>query len=134
MSSQIEILTSELDDDPLGRGYASMSDEDAAGDLNTVYRTRNISNLTPSEFFQVVEPNELNALSAEESAVIWNILHLAGDINPMGREAEIFFSVFGAQSQTIANLSVIRETNISRAEEIGIAGVRPGHVQQARAI
>ena len=34
------MLSDELANDPLGRGYAGMTDAQAATDLNTVYRTR----------------------------------------------------------------------------------------------
>lgn len=36
-------LKSEITADPLGRGYAGMTDQQVADDLNSVYRTRDIN-------------------------------------------------------------------------------------------
>ena len=34
-------LKAEIEGDPLTRGYAAMTDQEIADDMNTVYRTRN---------------------------------------------------------------------------------------------
>lgn len=39
---QITILTNEITNDPLHRGYASMTDATVAGDLNSIYRTMTV--------------------------------------------------------------------------------------------
>ena len=38
MATRHEIIKQELDDDPLGRGYAGMNDAAAAADMNAIYR------------------------------------------------------------------------------------------------
>src|SRR5689334_12584613 len=44
---QIKILTDEFTNDPLHRGYASMTDATAAADLNTAYRTMTVDMQVP---------------------------------------------------------------------------------------
>jgi hypothetical protein len=60
--SQRRTLETEVQTDPLGRGYSGMTDAQVVTDLNTVYRTRNTPNLSGDEVFAATEPTEFNAL------------------------------------------------------------------------
>ena len=126
----IAIFKTETIGDPLGRGYSSMTDEQVMKDGQEVYRTRNKTSLTGSEILNAIDKTEFSALSIEDKQMIWNIIHL-GTINPFGIEAALFQDIFGA-SVTITALLVLRVENISRWEELGIRGVRIGHVGEAR--
>jgi hypothetical protein len=129
-------LRDELDSDPLGRGYEElptpMSDEEVAADMNAVYRTRNRTSMTASEVFNACDETEFDALSPEEEALVWNILHL-GALNPFGLEAIKFQAIFGA-STTITTLQSLRVEDVSRAVELGLGRVSTGDVQKARAL
>lgn len=127
----LAILTAELTDDPLSRGYAAMSDAAAATDLNAVYRTRNKSSMTGSEILNAVNAGEWTALNDVQRQTVWNILHL-GTLNPFGVEATLMIAVFEAGSATITALADARKENISRAAELGLGFVSPGHVENAR--
>lgn len=127
----IEALKAELTTDPLGRGYSGMTDEQAAVDLNTIYRTQNRELMSSSEVMNAIDITEFNALTAADEALIWNVLSL-GEINPFGVEATIFTNVFGGGSTTITTLSVARQSSVSRAQELGLGAVREGTVTMAR--
>ena len=127
----IQILKSELDTDPLSRGYTTMTDEEATNDLNAAYRERNRGLMTGSEILNVIAMSEFNALDDVNKQLFWNVLHL-GDVNPFGVEANLFILIFGAGSDTIIALKAARKENITRGEEIGFGLVRQGHVQLAR--
>jgi len=127
--ADIAKLKAELTGNP--NRYSEMTDEAAAADLNTAYRERNKNSLTATEVLNAVVPAEFNALSDTVQRRIWDVLHI-GDINPFGVEATLFIAAFGAGSVTIANLAKIRKEKISRAVELGLGFVYPGHVQNAR--
>ena len=127
----IVILKSELNADPLGRTYSSMSAEQAATDLNTVYRTTNKVTMSASEVANSIVVTEFNALSDSIQQRVWNILHL-GTINPFGIEATLLTNAFGGGSGTIIALAAARKNDVSRAVELGLGLVWPGEVNQAR--
>ena len=127
----IPALKAELTVDPLARGYSGMTDEQAATNLNTVYRTRNKTSMTGSEVINNVVPAEWNALTDAHQAKAWNIVHL-GTINPFGVEAMMLTAIFGAGSATIAALAAARKDNVSRAVELGFGIVYAGNVMEAR--
>lgn len=134
-------LKAEIDTDPLTRGYAAMTDAQVAADLNSSYRERNRDSMSASEVLNAIDIAEFNALTNAAESQIWNVLHLGGQsgpgggsIDPFGIEATIFTNVFGAGSATIAALSAARKESITRGVELGLGLVKPGHVEQARAI
>ena len=124
-------LANELNTDPLERGYSGMSDESAAADLNTVYRTRNIEKMEATEVINLIDATEWATVSAENRQVVWNLLHM-GEVNPWGVEATLFQNAMAGQTNTLAALAAARVENVSRAEEIGLGWVKVGHVEMAR--
>ena len=124
-------LKTELTDDPLTRGYAAMTDAEAAVDLNEVYRTQNKTSLTASEVLNAIVPSAFTALDATVQQRIWDILHI-GEINPFGVEATMFSAAFGAGSDTIVALVAMRVEAVSRAVELGLGFIYPGHIENAR--
>lgn len=126
------VLRSELLSDPLGRGYSGMTDAQAATDLNTAYRNRNRGTMTGSEVLNAIDKAEYNALATRQQDVVWNILAL-GVLNPFGVEAALFADIFGGGSTTIGALQAARVEAISRAWELGLPPMRPGHIGKARA-
>ena len=127
------ILAAELITDGLSRGYAGMTDAEAAVDLNTEYRERNRTSMSGSEIVNAVDVSEWTGLSDTQRRTVWDIVHM-GDVNPFGVEATLLIGVFGPESTTIGNLAVARKESISRATELGLSRVREGTVAQARAM
>lgn len=127
-----QALNSELVSDPLSRGYAGMTDAEAAADLNTVYRTRNITSMSASQVLNKVDATEYAALADLQKNTVWGLLGM-GTLNPWGVEATIIQQVFGGGSATVAALAASRTETISRAAELGLGVVTTGDVQKARA-
>ncbi len=55
-------IRDELLTDPLTRGYSGMTDQEAADDLNTSYRTRNRTSMSGDEVAQAAVPADYDAL------------------------------------------------------------------------
>jgi hypothetical protein len=127
----IDKLKAELTGDPLGRGYAGMSDVAAAADLNTSYRTRNKTQMTASEILNSVDITEFNALAAGDETQFWQLMAI-GNLDPFGVEATLMTNLFGGGSTTITTLASLRTESITRGVELGIGTVRVGHVEEAR--
>jgi hypothetical protein len=127
------VLNEELTTDPLGRTYAPMSDLEAAVDLNTVYRTRNVTSMSATEIFQNVDTAEYNALTTDARNECWGLLGM-GTLNPWGQEAQVFVEIFGIGSDTIVALQAARVEDISRGVELGLGQVHEGDVLKARAV
>jgi len=126
-------LRTEVQSDPLGRGYSGMTSAVLLANLQTINRTRNKTSLTPSEVYQNINQGEWAALTAAEQDEIWNILSLGDPLNPFGREATRFIAIFGGGSDTITALQALRVDNISRLQQIGIGGTVTEHqINQSR--
>lgn len=120
----MSVLSDELTNDPLVRGYSGMTDQEAADDFNTAYRSRNRATMTASEVANAIDSTEFTALSAGDTQEIWNWLHL-GELNPFGIEATRFIAIFGGGSATITSLQADRVESISRAQELGLGFMTP---------
>jgi len=103
----------------------------AAGQLNAANRTQNRSSMTGSEILQQIDKGEFNTLSATDQQRIWDLLHL-GTLNPFGVESNLMADIFTGGSATITALQAARKIGVSRAVEIGLGFVSPGHVLEAR--
>lgn len=118
--------------DPLGRGYSTMSDQEAADDLNTEYRTRNRTSMIQTEVWQAIDITEFRSKADGDRRDVWGVLQFE-NIDPFGNEAALFLAIFGAGSNTITALNAARVEAISRAVELGIRSpVRAAHVLAAR--
>ena len=129
----MDVLKAELNNDPLGRGYAGMTDEEAASDLTDVlYRTVARSYVAGWEILNATNDAEYAALTAEQKAS-WDRLCAVEQIDTTSgvakaREAELF----GPGTVTRSNLAALKNPPASRARELGLGDVRTGHVQEAR--
>ena len=126
--AQLAILTAELTDDTLVRGYAGMTVEAAAADIGTEYRTRTKGSMPATEVLNAMDKAEFDALTAAQQDTIWNILGMGSEINPNGVEKDLFFDFFGGGSTTLSNLATARQENISRATELSLPSVRAADV------
>ena len=127
-----DILGDELLNDPLTRGYTGMTDQEAADDLNSEYRSRDRSSMTSTEVWQAIDVTELRALADGDRSLVMAVLQFE-KINPFGNEAVLFTALFGGGSATLIALNVARVETVSRAIELGIRTVRAGDVRNARA-
>ncbi len=127
----ISVLKTEIDTDPLGRGYTGMTIKQVVIDINTVNRTSNKATMQATEVLNAIDKTEFNAKTNAQKQQVWDILHL-GTVNPFGLEADLLVDIFGGGSTTITSLQTLRKNNISRAEELGLGKVREGHVLEVR--
>ena len=138
-------LKDELTNDPLVRGYSGMSDQEAADNLNTKYRSRNRTSMSGDEIAQQAVPAAFDALddgSLNNTADVkshWLALCGRESIDPFASaNQQLVISIFGTGSQTVLNLQAARVATISRAEELRDANsdfpvpVLPRHVTAAR--
>ena len=127
----IEKIKNEIAVDPLVRGYAGMANAQVLADGQTKYRTRNKTTLTGSEVLNAIDKAEFTAKTADQKQMIWDLVHL-GEINPFGIEADLFIDIFGGGSVTITSLVELRVESISRWEELGLSGIKEGHIERAK--
>lgn len=132
------ILHNELATDPLSRGYSAMSDAEAATDLNTIYCTRTVERLDQADVYNAVVSSEFTALSTDQKREVWDIVQVGGVgglwVRPGDTARTRFISIFGVESDTISALAALLTEDISRAAELGLGIVKPGHVAKARAL
>lgn len=128
------LLQTELTTDPLGRGYAGMSDQAAADSLNAANRPSTRTTIPAHEVLEATVPDEYAALTAAEKTR-YGLFVGAGDINVQGANTRAAFAaMFGVGTQTRANLLALTAGPAqSRAAELGLGAVTAGQVGRARA-
>jgi hypothetical protein len=124
-------LRDEIINDPLGRGYSGMTDDQIVASLNTVDRPRQRDSVPTPEIFEAIVASEYDSLSAAAKARV-NILLGLPHVDPNGDNTVATLMAFPAGSATRAALMALREQNISRAQELGLGRIKPGYVAAAR--
>ena len=128
----ITALAAELTTDELLRGYAAMTDQEAADSLNdTIDRDRNRTTMTGREVAAEIDDAEYDALTDVKKAQILSLTS-GDDIDPFGFGAFVTKDVFGVGSNTVAALAAARVETVSRADELSLGVVYAGHVENAR--
>ena len=128
-------LKVELDTDPDARGYAGMSDQAAAADLNLLRLSRVRSRMLGSEIPDAVDHAEYAAKTDAEKD---QVLNMAGveDFDPSnsGFTRDLLVGIFGGGSVTIGALVLARTENYSKGSDFGFSPTKAGHVQFARSL
>lgn len=115
MASKLE---DEIANDPLGRGYTTMTDQQLLDSLNAVNRTRNFTTMTGRQVKAAVDISNYNALSdAKKQRFIE--LTTSDDLDLFGTDRDVLIDIFGGGSATVSNLVTARVETISRGVEIG---------------
>jgi len=132
----MSILSDELANDPLGRGYAGMTDQQAADSLNARDRNLDAASLSGDAMFGATAGADWAGLSAANK-LLWVSFCGRETIDPFGAaNVALVMDLFGAGSATITALAALRRTanGQSRAQELGL-GFTPGagDVEQERA-
>lgn len=132
---RLAILRSELQNDPLGRGYAGMTPEQAAASLNTVNREvdREVvgRNVIPSHraIAALVAADYLALTDGQQR--LFALLVSAGFIDVANTGMRALFTALFPSGTTRDNLIDLLTVMVSRAEELGLPHIEPGHVEQA---
>ncbi len=148
-----DTLKDELANDELVWGYngpgvfnagpGPMTDQQAADVLNTVHsspdtRTRNRTSMTGDEIFQATDPGEFNGLTSgsgnsSDDQGHWLAFCGRETIDPFATaNVQLVIAIFGNPSTTLTNLTAARVESITRAVELSLPFVKPGHVEFAR--
>jgi hypothetical protein len=128
-------LKNELSTDPLSRGYAGMTNAQAAASLNTANRTITRKSISGAEIIKATLVAEYTALSADLKTAYWGMVGASGGVDPSDANTRaIFGAMFGAATTTRANLLALQNQTVSRAAELGLGEVTPGDVQCAKAL
>ena len=120
-------LRDEVTTDPLGRGYAGMTDQQLVDDLNAPVRTRERTTMSAGEIMEHIDTAEFAALTNANKARVDRVLGLGADVIIGPRHAhsavQEFLATFGGGSATLTALTASRDEVISRATEIGVGTV-----------
>ena len=125
-------LKTEIETDPLGRGYSGMTDEEVAESMNTVNRTKPRPTITGDDAFAATSATEFAALS-DSKQQLWMAWCARQSIDPF-QSANVAFVqwVFGSGSDTVSELANVRQQPASRADELGLGVVYPVNVMEAK--
>lgn len=127
----IEQLKTEITTDPLGRGYAGMSDAEAADSLNAIDRSVSVSSIAPEDVADALVASEFIALVAAKKDNVRMVLGLP-TVRVQGNTRDILLDAFGPGTGTRTNLAALQTKTVSRAEELGLGIVEEKHVRWAR--
>ena len=129
------VLSTELTTDPLTRGYSGMTDQEAADDLNTVYRTLPVDTVPGSDIFNNTDDVEYGALTAEEQNRWVNMCAVDSIDVASGVAKSLEAELFGPGTDTRTNLAALKTRDVSRGEELEL-GKAPNasHVEYARTL
>ena len=125
------VLKNELTTDPLARGYAGLTNQQVADNLNTVDRTRNRSVMTGKEVKDRIDTAEWAGRTDAQKQIVLALCN-RDDLDPFGIDAQIFQDEMAGATNTLAALTAYRVENVSRAEELGLGVVTAANVDSAR--
>ena len=129
----IEALTAELSAGHPGTGAYDADAVTAANELNAVNRSRNLSSLTGDQLFAATDATEFGGLT-DVKKQLWLAFCGRSEIDPFGAANVAFVQwIFGGGSDTVTGLASLRTETVSRATELGLPYIRPGHILEARA-
>lgn len=104
----------------------------ATGQLNAVNREVNKSAMSGDELFAATDETQFVGLSGHKQSA-WLAFCGRESIDPFGAaNVALVTWVFGTGSATFVTLAEIRKTSVSRAVELGLGLIKPGHVEEAR--
>lgn len=128
----LEALKTELTADPLGRGYSTMNDVEAAVNLNTVRdRTSDSPSITGGMIASAVVFSEFAALAANNKQYVAALM-ASGDMPVTAALKQSLAASFGAGTTTRQNLIALVPRASTRAEELNLGRVTESDIADAR--
>lgn len=128
-------LKSEIDSDPLIRGYAGMTDQQVADSLNnTIDRTVNRPPVSGDEMYNVTDATEFDALTdAKKDRWVTFTRSTAIDLQSAANQAMVNH-IFGNPSASRTAMINLSTETVSRGVELGFGHVSFSDVENARSI
>ena len=130
--SKLDILITELETDPLIRGYSGMSDDEASDSLSVVDRTLPVDTVDGGAILNATDDTEFSVLTVPEQDQWLGLCGVDGIDVSNGVAKAIEANLFGGGTATRANLGALKTRAVSRGVEIGFGTVAAGHVEEAR--
>lgn len=130
------VLWNEISYDPVGKGYATMTDAEIASAINAYTEELDRTSITSAELWENTGLAEYKVLSTAERQAYGVLIGLITiDISPGSNARVALVALFPAGSATRDNLIALAQTPVmtSRAAILGLAVVKPGHVAKAKA-
>ena len=109
-----------------------MTDQEAADDLNTVYRTLPVDTVPGSDIFNNTDDVEYGALTAEEQNRWVNMCGVETVDVASGVAKSLEAELFGPGTDTRTNLAALKMRDVSRGVELGLGEVKAGNVEEVR--
>lgn len=136
----LQALRAELDADPLARGYAGMTDAQAAASLNTADRPVDRTDVPGHEIYAAITPT--HALQVYDLATgtpahqRWLDIMFQLDSVPLDNAniRTALTTIFAGKQSTLDALVALQTVTVSRAQELSLGRVLVGDVTQARAL
>lgn len=128
-------IKAELDADPLARGYAGMTSVQVSDSMNnTIDRSVPADPISGDEMFSLSDNAEFDALSADKKDR-WVMFTRSDTIDlQYSSNQNLVNHIFGNPSTTRTALIDRSTVLVSRAVELELGSVKPGHVETARAL
>lgn len=127
-------LKTELTADPLGRGYAGMSDQQVVASLAVKDRPLELRSLSGDVVFQQTVPAEFAALT-DAKKNLWLAFCGRDSIDPWATaNVEFVKWIFGATAATVVNLAAARSALIDRRQELGLPELHAADIARARSL
>ena len=114
-------------------GAYNADDALAAGELNAVNRTKVRDTVAGSEILNATDDAEFIALTDVEQTKWLDLCGVEAIDTASGVAKALEADLYGGGTTTRTNLAAVRAPAASRADELGLGFVYPGHVQNARA-
>jgi len=118
--SDYQALKTELTTDPQARGYAGMSDAQAAASLVANYRQEERTHITNAELYEAIVDSEFTALAAAAQTRVRDLFNLNQiPVQTGTRARSVLLAVFGAGTTTRTNLVNVVRIDVRRCDDIG---------------
>lgn len=152
---KLHLIKAEIDADPLTRGYAGMTNQQVADDLNTAYRSVDVDSITPELLISNIKahthwPDINDTLTGDDlikslarmirELAYLMILHSLTNIPINAQWVQAYLNgnsgIFQtpAQQATDDAIDALKSGMITRAQELNLGKVEEGDVAGARAL
>lgn len=129
----LQILKNELLNDPEGLGYSGKTAQQKADLLNGLTQTMERIIIPTWEILEATVQSEWSALTAAEKQRYQTFVSV-GSLNVKGTNVRAAFAaMFGAGTQTRANLLALQNEVVSRAQVLGLGFITSQNVIDAEA-
>lgn len=134
--SDYQALKTELTTDPQARGYAGMTNAQAAASLVANYRQVERPYISNVELYEAIVDSEFVALAGAAQTRVRDLFNLDQiPVTTGTRARSLLLALFGAATATRANLVALVRQDVRRCDDIGWPqGVTEHDVARARSL